>query len=248
MKSKPPDGAIRGTGRHRCRLGRPYISRGRRSDQIERRHHRAGPASLGRCAGRAGSGFRPRRRAAPAIALSRGTSAASARASTTCRARSRTRARASTQPAASGGSAARRKLARRGGGRRGGEVTRPRSFIVSLSPALRPGGQRHLLPRRPAPRHHLRAGRMRSPFMTTIETGESPAPRRAGTELPRSRVRIRRTATCATATGMASCASRPLCAACGARPIRCPVYSSVGGLIQAAQPDGSWRDIVIFDS
>ena len=39
-----------------------------------------------------------------------------------------------------------------------------------------------------------------------------------------------------------------VCAGRGARTICCPVYSSVGRLIQAAQPDRSWPDIVIFDS
>ena len=37
MKSKPPDGAIRGTGRHRCRLGRPSL-RYRRARVPLRRH------------------------------------------------------------------------------------------------------------------------------------------------------------------------------------------------------------------
>ena len=60
-------------------------------------------------AGAAGSGSRPPRRAARAIAASRGTSAGRARASTTCRAGRGTPRRASTRRRASGGSVRRRR-------------------------------------------------------------------------------------------------------------------------------------------
>ena len=91
-------------------------------------------------AGVAGSGSRPRRRAAQPIAASRGTSARRARASTTCRVGPRTRRRVSTPRRGSGGSAARLRRRPRAGGGRSGKVTCPRSAVALLSPALRPAG------------------------------------------------------------------------------------------------------------
>lgn len=88
---------------------------------------------------------------------------------------------------------------------------KPRSSSTSSLPAQAPPWSRscarHPPPRGPVSLPDLRAVAIHSIFTTTIEMDESPMRRPAGTESPRSGVRMRPTGTCATPMVMVSCAN-----------------------------------------